>query len=37
MSPRDELESANVRMIIRAFKQWSAPRKLQKNGKWIRR
>ena len=28
MSPRDELEAANVRMIIRAFKQWSAPRKL---------
>ena len=30
MSPRDELEAANVRMIIRAFKQWSAPRKLKK-------
>ena len=30
MSPRDELEAANVRMIIRAFKQWSAPRKLAK-------
>ena len=30
MSPRDELEAANVRMIIRAFKQWSAPRKLEK-------
>ena len=29
MSPRNELE-ANVRMIIRAFKQWSAPRKLAK-------
>ena len=30
MSPRNELEAANVRMIIRAFKQWSAPRKLKK-------
>ena len=30
MSPRDELEAGNVRMIIRAFKQWSAPRKLKK-------
>ena len=25
MSPRNRLEAANVRMIIRAFKQWSAP------------
>ena len=30
MSPRDELEAGVVRMIIRAFKQWSAPRKLKK-------
>ena len=30
MSPRDEVEAANVKMIIRAFKQWSAPRKLKK-------
>ena len=30
MSPRDPLEAHNVRMIIRALKQWSAPRKLKK-------
>lgn len=30
MSPRNELEAHNVRMIIRAFKQWSAPRKLKR-------
>ena len=30
MSPRNRLEAANVRMIIRAFKQWSAPKKIRK-------
>ena len=30
MSPRDIREAAQVRMIIRALKQWSAPRKLKK-------
>ena len=30
MSPRNRLEAANVRMIIRAFKQWSAPKKSRK-------
>ena len=30
MSPRNRLEAANVRMIIRAFKQWSAPKKVRK-------
>lgn len=30
MSPRNRLEAANVRMIIRAFKQWSAPKKTRK-------
>lgn len=30
MTPRDEMEAHNIRMIIRAFKQWSAPRKLVK-------
>ena len=30
MSPRDVREAAQVRMIIRALKQWSAPRKLKK-------
>ena len=30
MSPRNRLEAANVRMIIRAFKQWSAPKKTGK-------
>ena len=30
MSPRDRREAAQVRMIIRALKQWSAPRKLKK-------
>ena len=30
MSPRNRLEAANVRMIIRAFKQWSAPKKARK-------
>ena len=30
LSPRDRREAANVRMIIRALKQWSAPRKLSK-------
>lgn len=30
MSPRNRLEAHNVRMILRAFKQWSAPRKLRK-------
>ena len=30
LTPRDEMEAHNVRMIIRAFKQWSAPRKLVK-------
>ena len=30
MSPRDELEAANVRMIIRAFKQWSVLENLQR-------
>ena len=30
LSPRSPLEAHNVRMIIRAFKQWSAPRKLKK-------
>jgi len=30
MSPRNPLEAHNVRMILRAFKQWSAPRKLKK-------
>ena len=30
MSPRDLREAAQVRMIIRALKQWSAPRKLKK-------
>ena len=29
MSPRDIREAAQVRMIIRALKQWSAPRKLK--------
>tara|TARA_B100000287_G_scaffold429422_1_gene482727 strand:+ start:7814 stop:9517 length:1704 start_codon:yes stop_codon:yes gene_type:complete len=32
MSPRNRLEAHNVRMILRAFKQWSAPRKLKKIG-----
>ena len=30
LSPRNRLEAANVRMIIRAFKQWSAPKKVRK-------
>ena len=30
MSPRDRREAGNVRMILRALKQWSAPRKLSK-------
>ena len=30
MTPRDEMEAHNIRMIIRAFKQWSAPRKIVK-------
>ena len=30
MSPRNRLEAANVGMIIRAFKQWSAPKKIRK-------
>ena len=30
MSPRNRLEAANVRMIIRAFKQWSSPKKARK-------
>ena len=30
MSPRNSLEAHNVRMILRAFKQWSAPRKLKR-------
>jgi len=30
MTPRNELEAHNVRMILRAFKQWSAPRKLKR-------
>ena len=30
LSPRNRLEAANVRMIIRAFKQWSAPKKTRK-------
>ncbi len=30
MSPRDRREAGNVRMILRALKQWSAPRKLKK-------
>ena len=30
MSPRNRLEAANVRMIIRAFKQWAAPKKIRK-------
>ena len=30
LSPRNRLEAHNVRMICRAFKQWSAPRKLSK-------
>ena len=30
MSPINRLEAANVRMIIRAFKQWSAPKKSRK-------
>ena len=30
LSPRNRLEAANVRMIIRALKQWSAPKKTRK-------
>ena len=30
MSPRDRREAGQVRMIIRALKQWSSPRKLKK-------
>ena len=30
MTPRDEMEAHQIRMIIRAFKQWSAPRKITK-------
>ena len=30
MTPRDEMEAHNIRMIIRAFKQRSAPRKIVK-------
>ena len=30
MTPRDEMESHQIRMIIRAFKQWSAPKKITK-------
>ena len=30
MTPRDEMEAHQIRMIIRAFKQWSAPKKIIK-------
>ena len=30
LTPRDDQEAYNIRMIIRAFKQWSAPRKTSK-------
>ena len=30
LTPRDDQEAHNIRMIIRAFKQWSAPRKTSK-------
>ena len=30
MTPRDEMEAHQIRMIIRAFKQWSAPKKITK-------